>query len=121
MLVMATKLATFPRSEEGEEDDDDNSSDSSNGCTPVDQILIWVACNIITKYNYTLAISTMCNGIRLKYFGPMSSLNDNYIKLCEQGRGLVLSQNHIEGMTENGTKPLVLDIIIHDPTDEDTD
>lgn len=121
MLVMATKVATFPKTDDFEGDDEDDVFDSTSVCTPVDQIIVWIASNTITRFNYTLAISTMCNGIRLKYFGPMSSLNDNYIKLCEEGRGLILSQNHIEGMTENNTKPLTLDIIIHGPNDEDTD
>lgn len=49
----------------------------------------------------------------------MMALTENYERLCENGQGLILSQNHIIGMTENGQKPITLDILIHDHHDDD--
>lgn len=118
-VVMAAKLAIFPTDETGiPDDEEDNVSQYSNPCSPADRIIIWVASNVITKYSYTLAISTVCNGIRLKYFGPLLTINEDYVKLYEEGKGLLLNQNHIEGMTEGGHKPLILDILIHDSIPE---
>lgn len=73
-----------------------------------------MASNIPTKYYYTLAISTVSNSVRLKYFGPLLTLKEDHEKLCEEGQGLILSQNHIIGMTDAGQKHLILDIIIHE-------
>lgn len=113
IVAIITKLASYEEYLHGE-DDDDNTSEYSNPCSPTDKIFIWVSSNIPNKYYYTLAVSTVCNSIRLKYYGPMLTLTEDYEKLCENGQGLILSQNHIMGMTDNGQKPLKLDVLIHE-------
>ncbi|XP_025830560.1 uncharacterized protein LOC108735006 isoform X2 [Agrilus planipennis] len=125
LLVMAIRIHCFDSLDErdnfssGDADDDSSSIYDPHACTPDDRILIWIASNIATKYSYTLAVSTLCNEIRLKYFGPMLTFNEDPLKMCSEGRGLILSNFHMKGMTENGTKPLVMDIIIHDTIEND--
>lgn len=124
MLVMATRVPYYQLNEydEDDEDEDDNDDDDDEGipeefeiynCHAVDKILLWVASNVPTKCKYTIAVSTPCKAIRLKYFGTVSQINDNCVKLCQDGRGLILNQPHAIGMTNNGKKPLSMDIVLH--------
>ncbi|GJQ86698.1 hypothetical protein Trydic_g14774 [Trypoxylus dichotomus] len=80
---------------------------------PAERLFVWIASNIVTKFSYTLAISTQSNSIRVKYYGPLLTLNENCRTLCVEGKGLILSANHLVGMSENRIKPLILDILIH--------
>lgn len=80
-----------------------------------DKIIIWLASNIYTNLSYTIAASTLSNKIRQKYFGPMLTLGDSPLELCRNGMCLILTHYHVNGMTENGTKPLSLDVVIHSP------
>ncbi|KAJ8941019.1 hypothetical protein NQ318_006448 [Aromia moschata] len=82
---------------------------------PDDKIIIWMASNICTNLNYTVAVSTLSNKIRQKYFGPMLTLGDSPIDLWREGSCLILTHFHINGMSENGVKPLALDVVIHSP------
>ncbi|XP_023012039.2 uncharacterized protein isoform X1 [Leptinotarsa decemlineata] len=86
-----------------------------NILSPGDQIIIWVASNIFTSLSYTVAASTLSNKIRQKYFGPILTLGDNPMELCKEGTGLILTHYHVNGMSENGTKPLAIDVVIHSP------
>lgn len=118
---MATRLPPFAQSEldDDEEettdtnDDDDVVTDYENGCSPGDKILIWLSSNISTKLFYTVAVSTPCNGIRLKYFGPVRSLDIPPTKIFTDGSGMILNHNQYMGMTDNGQKHLVLHVIVH--------
>lgn len=78
-----------------------------------DKIIIWVASNIATNLSYTIAASTLSMNVRQKYFGPMVTLGEDAIELCKTGECLTLSHFHINGMSENGRKPLALDVVIH--------
>ncbi|KAF2881413.1 hypothetical protein ILUMI_24753 [Ignelater luminosus] len=121
MLVMATRVPFYQLNEydEAEEDEDEDEEEEileefqEYNCHAVDKILLWVASNVPTKCKYTIAVSTPCKAIRLKYFGTISQINDNCVKLCEDGRGLILNQPHAIGMTNNGKKPLSMDIVLH--------
>ncbi|KAI4464351.1 hypothetical protein MML48_3g00009141 [Holotrichia oblita] len=113
LVVMATRLELSQHEKPFEKIDD-----TANMCDclcqpPSERIFVWIASNIVTKFSYTLAVSTQCNGIRVKYYGPLLTLNENYRSLSAEGKGLILSENQLSGMSGNGTKPLILDILIH--------
>ncbi|KAG5894305.1 hypothetical protein JTB14_015545 [Gonioctena quinquepunctata] len=102
------------------EDDDTKSfktyvETKQRSLNPGDQILIWVASNIFTNLSYTVAASTLSNKIRQKYYGPMLTLGDNPMEMCKEGKGLILTHFHVNGMSEDGTKPLAIDVVIHSP------
>lgn len=82
---------------------------------PTDKIIIWVASNIATNLSYTVAVSTLSMNVRQKYFGPMISLGEDPIEICGEGDCLTLSHFHVNRMSENGIKPLALDVVIHSP------
>lgn len=82
---------------------------------PFDKIIIWVASNIPTNLSYTVAVSTISMNIRQKYFGPMVTLGQDPVDVCKEGECLTLSHFHVNGMSENGAKPLALDVVIHGP------
>lgn len=54
---------------------------------------------------------------RQKFYGPLMTLNESPGKLCKEGQCLLLTLTHCVGMTENGTKPLALDVVIHSPNE----
>lgn len=120
MTLLATRLPPFAQSEEDDEDEigdtadeEDNITEYDNACTPEDKIIIWLASNIKTQLNYTVAVSTICNGIRMKYFGPLKTLDDRPRKLFTEGKGMILSYHQYMGMTDNGQKHLHLHVIVH--------
>ncbi|CAH1117860.1 unnamed protein product [Phaedon cochleariae] len=78
-----------------------------------DKIVIWVASNVITNLSYTVAASTLSNKIRQKFFGPILALGDGPVDVCKAGTGLILTHYHVNGMSENGSKPLAVDVVIH--------
>ncbi|XP_071053102.1 uncharacterized protein [Onthophagus taurus] len=106
VLIMATKLL-FECTDTG----------YNNYCdyVPAEKYFVWVASNLVTNFNYTLALSSQCNRLRVKYFGPLTSLNENFRSMCLQNKGLILTEDRIKGMTGGFQKPLVLDILIHGP------
>ncbi|KAF5297741.1 hypothetical protein FQR65_LT09915 [Abscondita terminalis] len=77
------------------------------------QAIFWIASNIVTKLKYTLSLSTVCETIRVKYYGLISQINESCIKLSDEGKGLILHRMQILKMTSHGKKPLSLDFIIH--------
>lgn len=102
-------------------DDDDEEELPDAGFSPIDKIIFFVTSNIVTKYSYTIAVSTLDQRIRLKYYGPLLSMNDDYKKLCDEGRGLILNHNHVNGMSDCSKKSVCLDVIIHDRGDDHYD
>lgn len=78
-----------------------------------DKIILWAASNVVCKYSYTIAASTISEDVRVKYYGPILQLGKSPAKLCLEGQGLVLSHFHAIGMSDFGSKPLHLDVIIH--------
>ncbi|ENN81501.1 hypothetical protein HUJ04_002785 [Dendroctonus ponderosae] len=80
-----------------------------------ERIIVWLASNILTNLSYTVAVSTMDNEIRQKFFGPMLTLNESAAKVCKEGNCLILTHFHCNGMTEHGAKPLALDVVVHNP------
>ncbi|XP_031345258.1 uncharacterized protein LOC116172228 [Photinus pyralis] len=108
MLLMASNIMNNKLTR-GNDDDDD----SDVGLAPFDKIIFWICSNILTQSKCTLAISTICKSIRIKYYGPISPINDNYIKLYQEGKGLILHQLQILNMTNYGKKRLAIDVIIH--------
>ncbi|KAJ8969619.1 hypothetical protein NQ317_005530, partial [Molorchus minor] len=126
MLLLATRIAGEDLAKleyEYNESDDSSGSDMDSAKTFIqndilllhDKIVIWMASNIPLNLSYTVAASTLSNKIRQKYFGPLLTLGDNPIDLWREGSGLILTHFHINGMSENGTKPLALDVVIHSP------
>ncbi|KAJ8972078.1 hypothetical protein NQ314_000391 [Rhamnusium bicolor] len=124
MVLLATRVAGYELAKEEiegmygdsvEEFDCSKTYNESELLLRDDQIIIWMASNVFTNLSYTVAASTLSNKIRQKYFGPMLTLGENPVELCSNGNGLILSHFHINGMSENGTKPLALDVVIHSP------
>ncbi|KAJ8918344.1 hypothetical protein NQ315_008037 [Exocentrus adspersus] len=125
MFLLATRIAGCHLAKEQEHEppacDSEDDVESSRTYTehdllfPDDKIIIWMASNISTNLSYTIAASTLSNKIRQKYFGPMMTLSDSAIELCNEGNCLILTHFHINGMSENGFKPLALDVVIHSP------
>ncbi|CAG9859388.1 unnamed protein product [Phyllotreta striolata] len=104
--------------DDGDEDEVNSSHtyvENSSLLRPEDKIIIWLASNVYTNLSYTVAASTLSNKIRQKYFGPMSTLGGSPLELCKNGKCLILSHYHVNGMTENGRKPLALDVVVHSP------
>jgi hypothetical protein len=91
------------------EDEEVNGTVISNN----DKIIIWMASNVVCDYSYTVAVSTVSEDIRVKYYGPVLQLGNSPKKLCMEGHCLILSHFHFLGMSENGLKPLQLDVIVH--------
>lgn len=108
MLLMASNIMNNQLTR-GNDDDDD----SDDGLAPFDKIIFWICSNVLTPSKCTLAISTICKSIRIKYYGPTSQINDSYIKLYQEGKGLILHQLQILNMTNYGKKRLAIDVIIH--------
>ena len=114
MAVLASRLAAAQLSEETINECILEDEDCNELTTCInDKIIIWIASNIVCNYNYTAAVSTVSEDVRLKYYGPVLQLGNNPKKLCMEGHCLILSHFHFLGMSENGTKPLHLDVIIH--------
>lgn len=78
-----------------------------------DKMVVWVSSNLSCLHNYTIAASTSTENIRLKYYGPITHLSTSTEELYNKGRCLILSHYHVLGMSENFTKNLKLDVIIH--------
>lgn len=78
-----------------------------------DKIIVWISSNLPCLQNYTIAASTNAEDIRLKYYGPVTHLSSSSTELFNKGQCLILSHYHFIGMTDNFTKTLKLDIIIH--------
>lgn len=113
LVVMATRLQLSQHEKSFDVGDDNEDFCDCVTYPPAERLFVWIASNIVTKFSYTLAVSTQCNGIRVKYFGPLLTLNENCKTLCMEGKGLILSEDHLMGMSENRTKPLILDILVH--------
>lgn len=118
LMLLASRLAP---SQHCDEDDDDTEPldtvyenyHTEGGCASEDKIIIWLASNIAVKLSYTVAVSTTCNSIRLKYFGPLLTLKAHPRKLLAEGRAMILNYHQFMRMTENGQKHLVLHVIVH--------
>ncbi|KAF7266993.1 hypothetical protein GWI33_019737 [Rhynchophorus ferrugineus] len=82
---------------------------------PGDKIIVWIASNFNTNLSYTVAVSTLNNNIRQKYYGPLLTLNENPTSLCKEGRCLILTHYHCNTMTDNGKNDLCLDVVVHSP------
>ncbi|EFA07351.1 uncharacterized protein LOC103314849 [Tribolium castaneum] len=78
-----------------------------------DKIIIWTASNVLCDYSYTVAVSTVTENVRVKHYGPILQLGGSTKTLCMEGQCLILSHFHFMGMSENGIRPLRLDVIIH--------
>lgn len=123
MFLLATRVASCQLAKEAGHTacDSEENLDSPRTFTendvllPDDKIIIWMASNVFTSLSYTVAASTLSNKIRQKYFGPMVTLGDNASELCNEGNCLILTHFHVNGMSENGLKPLALDVVIHSP------
>lgn len=115
MLLMVTRIPFYNLNPKSDNIDEEEFSDEyeSYNCYPFDKIIFWIASNIPTRSKYTLAISTPCKAIRLKYFGPILPVSEDGVKLCEDGKGLILGHTHLIGMTDNGKKSLTFDIVLH--------
>lgn len=96
----------------------DDASDDLSGDDFVapnsDKIIIWVSSNVITNYSYTVAVSNVSDDVRIKYYGPVLQLGQSSSEICTTGQCLILSHFHFIGMSENGHKPLHLNVIIHE-------
>lgn len=114
MLVLGTRIANYQifEDESAFYECTDNFVDNLN--QSVDKVMLWVACNVPTKFKYTIAVSTPCRTIRLKYYGAISLVSEDAVELCRNGRGLILNQSHLVGMTNSGKKSIILDIVLHD-------
>ncbi|CAG9769538.1 unnamed protein product [Ceutorhynchus assimilis] len=118
VLIIAARLSCKDidsDSEDSECDDDDSSLNSDKVSRQGDQIIIWAACNIQTTLSCTVAVSMINKEIRNKFFGKMLCLQETPQTVCKEGYGLMLSHLQCQGMTENGRKPLVLEVVVHSP------
>ncbi|XP_072396892.1 uncharacterized protein [Diabrotica undecimpunctata] len=129
MVLQAIKISTDDLNES--EDDLLSTSDVGNiesdssvtyvedghelGLRHNEKVMIWLASNVYTSLSYTVAASTLSNKIRQKYYGPLLTLGDTAADLCRNGTCLILTYYHVRVMSENGSKPLSLDIVIHSP------
>jgi hypothetical protein len=113
VAVLASRMAAAQLGDETNqsivEDEEVNGTVISNN----DKIIIWMASNVVCDYSYTVAVSTVSEDIRVKYYGPVLQLGNSPKKLCMEGHCLILSHFHFLGMSENGLKPLQLDVIVH--------
>lgn len=112
---MATRLPpTYEEQPQCEYFSDESNSDSD---TPTfgadDKLLIWLASNIQTDLSYTVAISTACNRLMMKYFGPLVTLEVEPKVLYMEGKGLMVSEHQLVGMTNNLQKHLILNVLVH--------
>ncbi|XP_045470674.1 uncharacterized protein LOC123677960 [Harmonia axyridis] len=110
LLVLATKLSEY--------DVDDKLRDKprkhrTDEIKDTDKWIFWVGSNISTNLSYTIAISTLDNETRLKYFGPVVHLEESPVKLWGNGRCLLMNRFNIERMSQNFQKNLNLDVIIY--------
>ncbi|XP_030747924.1 uncharacterized protein LOC115876329 [Sitophilus oryzae] len=122
VIVMATRISNVhltenPDDEETTENDAEERyrDDDSEVFSSSDKIMVWVGSNFNTNLNYTVAVSTLDNNIRQKYYGPIMTLNESPTKICQGGQCLILTNLHCNAMTEQGKKQLLLDVVIHSP------
>lgn len=112
---MAARIETHHNIDETNSEGDESYSSLSTVCSPHDKVIIWIASNRLTSFSYTLALSTLDCSYRLKYYGPVVTLKEKYTDLFQQGRGLILNTDQIRGLTDRGSKHVVLDFLIHSP------
>lgn len=86
-----------------------------------ERVFFYVTSNVIGNYSYTIAISSPIQSVRVKYFGPLLSVNEDFRKLCEEGKGLVLNHHQINGMSNYCCCPVNLDLILHEREDQSFD
>ncbi|XP_044752863.1 uncharacterized protein LOC123312479 isoform X2 [Coccinella septempunctata] len=110
LLVLATKLSECDMDEKIREKGRRHRAEEPKD---TDVWIFWLGLNVSTNLSYTLAISTLDNEIRLKYFGPVVHLEEDPVKLWANGKCLLLNRFQIERMSENFHKNLNLDIIIY--------
>lgn len=110
LLVLATKLAEYDVEEKLR---DKNRRVRSDELRDTDKWIFWLGSNISTNFSYTLAVSSLDNDSRLKFFGPVVHLEEDPVKLWGNGNCLLLNRFQIEKMSENLKKNLNLDIIIY--------
>ncbi|RZB77524.1 hypothetical protein BDFB_010755 [Asbolus verrucosus] len=113
IAVLASRIAVAHLGEESNECMVEDEEAASVVLGNNDKIIVWTSSNVVCDYSYTVAASTVCEDIRIKYYGPVLQLGDTPKKLCKEGHCLILSHFHFLGMSENGSKPLNLDVIIH--------
>lgn len=119
MVLMATRCHFVEKKDPT--DDDATPRDTypievdPNVLPATDRIVIWVASNIQTNLSYTIAVSTKSNKIRQKYFGPVSTLDCKGEELCKNGECLMMTNFHVNRMSNDGTKSLLLDVVLHGP------
>lgn len=85
-----------------------------------DKIMIWLGANIATPFAYTVAASTSCEKVRLKYYGPLGTIHEEPNNLYEQGLGLVFTQGSHRKMVARSKSGahIALDLMIHPERDD---
>ncbi|KAF5288922.1 hypothetical protein FQA39_LY03801 [Lamprigera yunnana] len=112
LLIMASNIMNIELQDDFE-DNDYRKEIKDYSCFHFDNVIFWIASNIVTNSKYTLALSTLSKTIRIKYYGFLSQINESCLKLNEEGKGLILHHLQILKMTNHGQNPLSLDFIIH--------
>ncbi|XP_044263701.1 uncharacterized protein LOC123010691 [Tribolium madens] len=111
VAVLASRLASAQLGDEEDVVTQDENTGMVSGNN--DKIIIWTASNVLCDFSYTVAVSTITENVRVKHYGPVLQLGNNPQTLCMEGQCLILSHFHFLGMSDNGLKPLRLDVIIH--------
>lgn len=88
-------------------------SDSPTVFNTDDKLFIWLASNIHVELSYTVAISTACNRVMMKYFGPLVTLDVEPKSLYMEGKGLAVSEHQLMGMTNSLQNHLILNVLVH--------
>ncbi|KAL1497027.1 hypothetical protein ABEB36_008056 [Hypothenemus hampei] len=107
MIVMASRIADVHIISDDEEDKHDSqdvvthNQEDDGVFTTGDRIIVWLASNTQTILSYTVAVSTLDNNIRQKFYGPMLTISEPAEKLCKEGHCLILTHFHCNYMTEN--------------------
>ncbi|KAL3283020.1 hypothetical protein HHI36_006177 [Cryptolaemus montrouzieri] len=112
LIVLATRLTDYDV-EEKQCKDEKNRHHRSNEVNDSDKWIFWLGSNISINLSYTIAISSLDNEMRLKYFGPVLHIEEKPLKLWQDGRCLLMNKYQIERMSDNFQKKLSLDVIVY--------
>ncbi|KAK9869674.1 hypothetical protein WA026_003423 [Henosepilachna vigintioctopunctata] len=78
-----------------------------------DKWIFWMGSNVLTNFSYTIAISSLNNEFRLKYFGPVMHIEETPVKICQIGRCLTLNRYQLEGLSDNFKNNVNLDVVVY--------
>lgn len=117
MILLASRIARFQQDNEtksfSEENFDNQPVDEDDLLLKQDKIIVWLSSNLQTNYSYTIAVRSINNRNKLKYYGPLLLADDKPVNIFNKGKCLILSHLYYKMLTDNDAQPLFLDIVIH--------